>query len=119
MTTAYQVIDLLAASRPQHSSLLLLPGPFESLIGRTRYRWVSDIPLVEMPQSVSVISRDMIDLLNWTSLNESVRYSAGATGEAEKKRLQLILSMMRHQHQISWKQDALNGRIACMSRRFF
>jgi iron complex outermembrane recepter protein len=42
----------------------------------------SDIPLVEMPQSVSVISRDMIDLLNWTSLNESVRYSAGATGEA-------------------------------------
>jgi iron complex outermembrane receptor protein len=42
----------------------------------------SDIPLVEMPQSVSVISRDMIDLLNWTSLNESVRYSAGTTGEA-------------------------------------
>ncbi len=42
----------------------------------------SDIPLVEMPQSVSVISRDMIDLLNWTSLNESMRYSAGATGEA-------------------------------------
>jgi len=42
----------------------------------------SDIPLVEMPQSVSVVSRDMIDLLNWTSLNESVRYSAGATGEA-------------------------------------
>ncbi|MGH8241876.1 MAG: hypothetical protein ACRETY_00845, partial [Steroidobacteraceae bacterium] len=26
----------------------------------------SDIPLVEMPQSVSVVSRDMIDLLNWT-----------------------------------------------------
>lgn len=42
----------------------------------------SDIPLVEMPQSVSVVSRDMIDLLNWTSLNESVRYSAGANGEA-------------------------------------
>jgi iron complex outermembrane receptor protein len=42
----------------------------------------SDIPLVEMPQSVSVVSRDMIDLLNWSSLNESVRYSAGATGEA-------------------------------------
>jgi iron complex outermembrane recepter protein len=42
----------------------------------------SNIPLVEMPQSVSVVSRDMIDLLNWTSLNESVRYAAGATGEA-------------------------------------
>jgi exopolysaccharide biosynthesis polyprenyl glycosylphosphotransferase len=43
-----RLIDLLAASRPDHSSLLLLPGPFESLIGRTRYRWVSDIPLVEV-----------------------------------------------------------------------
>ena len=32
----------------------------------------SDNPLVEMPQSVSVVSRDMIDLLNWTSMNESV-----------------------------------------------
>ena len=32
----------------------------------------SDIPLVETPQSVTVVSRDMIDLLNWTSLNESV-----------------------------------------------
>src|SRR5687767_590666 len=42
----------------------------------------SDIPLVETPQSVTVVSRDMIDLLNWTSLNESVRYAAGATGEA-------------------------------------
>lgn len=42
----------------------------------------SDLPLVETPQSVTVISRDMIDLLNWTSLNESVRYTAGAVGEA-------------------------------------
>jgi iron complex outermembrane receptor protein len=42
----------------------------------------SDIPLVETPQSVTVVSRDMIDLLNWTSLNESVRYAAGTTGEA-------------------------------------
>lgn len=42
----------------------------------------SDLPLVETPQSVTVISRDMIDLLNWTSLNESVRYTAGTTGES-------------------------------------
>lgn len=41
-----------------------------------------DIPLVETSQSVSVISRDMIDLLNWNSLNESMRYVSGATGEA-------------------------------------
>ena len=43
-----RLLDLLAASRPDHTSLLLLPGPFESLIGRMRYRWVSDIPLVEV-----------------------------------------------------------------------
>jgi exopolysaccharide biosynthesis polyprenyl glycosylphosphotransferase len=43
-----RLVDLLAASRPEHTSLLLLPGPFESLIGRMRYRWVSDVPLVEV-----------------------------------------------------------------------
>ena len=43
-----QLIDLLAGARPDHTSVLLLPGPFESLIGRMRYRWVSDIPLIEV-----------------------------------------------------------------------
>jgi iron complex outermembrane receptor protein len=38
----------------------------------------SDAPLIETPQSVTVISRDQIDLLNWTSLQ---RYTAGVTGE--------------------------------------
>lgn len=42
----------------------------------------TDIPLVETPQSVTVISRDMIDLLNMNSLNESMRYVSGGTGEA-------------------------------------
>ena len=28
--------------------VLLLPGPFESLIGRMRYRWVNDLPLIEV-----------------------------------------------------------------------
>ena len=41
-----------------------------------------DIPLVETPQSVSVISRDMMDLLNFNSVNETMRYVSGATGEA-------------------------------------
>lgn len=38
-------------------------------------------PLVEIPQAVTVISRDQIDLLHWTSLQQSVRYTAGAIGE--------------------------------------
>jgi len=43
-----RLIDGLAGTRPDHSSVLLLPGPFESLIGRMRYRWVNDLPLIEV-----------------------------------------------------------------------
>ena len=42
------LVDRLADSRPGHASVLLLPGPFESLIGQMRYRWVHDIPLIEV-----------------------------------------------------------------------
>lgn len=43
-----RLIDALAGARPDHTSVLLLPGPFESLIGRMRYRWVHDLPLIEV-----------------------------------------------------------------------
>ncbi len=43
-----RLLDRLAGSRPAHTNVLLLPGPFESLIGRMRYRWVHDLPLVEV-----------------------------------------------------------------------
>ncbi len=43
-----RLIDGLAGTRPDHTSVLLLPGPFESLIGRMRYRWVNDLPLIEV-----------------------------------------------------------------------
>lgn len=39
-------------------------------------------PLIETPQSVSVISRDQIDLLNFIDVQQAVRYTAGAIGEA-------------------------------------
>lgn len=41
----------------------------------------SNIPLSETPQSVSVVSRDQIDLLNFIDAQQAVRYVAGATGE--------------------------------------
>ena len=41
----------------------------------------TDAPLIETPQSVSVISRDQIDLLGWTSLMQAVRYTSGITAE--------------------------------------
>ena len=43
-----RLIDGLAGSRPDHSNVLLLPGPFESLIGRMRYRSLQDLPLIEV-----------------------------------------------------------------------
>ena len=41
----------------------------------------TDIPLIETPQSVSVITRDQIDLLSFVDTQQAVRYTAGAFGE--------------------------------------
>ena len=43
-----RLVDSLAGTRPDHTNVLLLPDPFESLIGRMRYRWVHDLPLIEV-----------------------------------------------------------------------
>jgi exopolysaccharide biosynthesis polyprenyl glycosylphosphotransferase len=43
-----RLLDRMAGTRPAHTNVLLLPGPFESLIGRMRYRWVHDLPLIEV-----------------------------------------------------------------------
>ena len=40
-----------------------------------------DIPLIQTPQSVSVITRDQIDLLSFVDLQQAVRYTAGVGGE--------------------------------------
>ncbi|MDX2000236.1 MAG: sugar transferase [Thermoanaerobaculia bacterium] len=40
--------DLAANPGRSRGSVLLLPGPFDSLIGRLRYRWVLDLPLIEV-----------------------------------------------------------------------
>ena len=41
----------------------------------------SNIPLIQTPQSISVVTRDQIDLLNFTDAQQAVRYTAGAFGE--------------------------------------
>ena len=41
----------------------------------------TDIPLIQTPQSISVITRDQIDLLNFTDAQQAVRYTAGTFGE--------------------------------------
>ncbi|EJU12336.1 outer membrane receptor (OMR) family protein [Sphingomonas sp. LH128] len=42
----------------------------------------ANIPLIETPQSVSVITRDQIDLLNFVDAQQAVRYTAGVFGES-------------------------------------
>lgn len=41
----------------------------------------SDIALIETPQSVSVITRDQIDLLSFIDAQQAVRYTSGVFGE--------------------------------------
>ncbi|HEX4956191.1 MAG TPA: sugar transferase [Thermoanaerobaculia bacterium] len=43
-----RLLDELSASRSAAGNVLMLPGPIESLIGRMRYRWVEDLPLIEV-----------------------------------------------------------------------
>lgn len=38
-------------------------------------------PIIETPQSVTEITRDQIDVLNWQSTQQAVRYTAGVDGE--------------------------------------
>ncbi|MEO7052823.1 MAG: TonB-dependent siderophore receptor [Rhodanobacter sp.] len=39
------------------------------------------VPLIETPQSITVIPRDQVDLLDWQNLSQVVRYTAGVIGE--------------------------------------
>ena len=44
-----RLVDRLSGiRRPLGASVLVLPGPWESLLGRTHYRWVRDLPLIEV-----------------------------------------------------------------------
>lgn len=40
-----------------------------------------EMPLIQTPQSVTVITRDQIDLINWQNLGQAVRYTSGIVGE--------------------------------------
>ncbi|HXV01655.1 MAG TPA: TonB-dependent receptor plug domain-containing protein, partial [Caulobacteraceae bacterium] len=41
----------------------------------------TNIPLIQTPQSISVITRDQIDLLDFVDAQQAVRYTAGVFGE--------------------------------------
>lgn len=45
------LLDTLAELHPRRPGLLLVPDPFESVVGRMRYRWIHDVPMVEVVRS--------------------------------------------------------------------
>ena len=60
------LLDRLSASSRSRPTLLLLPGPFESLIGAMRYRWINDLPLIEVTRDTDAGFRPLkrvVDLL--------------------------------------------------------
>jgi iron complex outermembrane receptor protein len=83
LAQAEQTEDEAAASASDPQGVLeevVVTAP-EYVSTASRSASKSDRPLVEIPQSVTVISRDQIDLLEWNSLQEATRYTAGAVGE--------------------------------------
>jgi len=40
-----------------------------------------DVPLIETPQAITVVTRDQVDLLNMQNLGQAVRYTSGIIGE--------------------------------------
>lgn len=57
-------------------------GPVDGYVARRSLTGTkTNTPLIEIPQSISVITRDQIDALGADTLNEALRYTPGVTGE--------------------------------------
>ncbi len=58
-------------------------GPVTGLVARRNATATkTDTPIIETPQSVSVVTRDQMDAQNVQSVSEAVRYTAGVLAEA-------------------------------------
>lgn len=58
-------------------------GPVTGLVARRNATATkTDTPIIETPQSVSVVTRDQMDAQNVQSVSEALRYSAGVQAEA-------------------------------------
>jgi len=57
-------------------------GPVDGFVAnRSATGTKTDTPLIETPQSISVITRDQMDVQGVNSLNSALRYTPGATGD--------------------------------------
>ena len=57
-------------------------GPVDGYVARRSLTGTkTNTPLIETPQSISIITRDQLDALDADTLNDALRYTPGATGE--------------------------------------
>jgi len=71
--------DAIKTTRTEHGDIIVVAKHYVPEGAQTANK--SNIPLIQTPQSISVITRDQIDLLNFTDAQQAVRYTAGAFGE--------------------------------------
>lgn len=63
-----------------HSDVLeeiVITGRYVPIVSRAGTKM--DTPLLETPQSISVITREQVELLRWQNIEESLRYTSGVT----------------------------------------
>jgi iron complex outermembrane recepter protein len=77
------------SSTPNHTTRTTVDGADMIIVTAPHYvpegahtATKTNIPLIETPQSISVITRDQIDLLNFIDAQQAVRYTAGVFGES-------------------------------------
>jgi iron complex outermembrane receptor protein len=71
--------DALQTTRTAEGDIIVVARHFVPEGSETANK--TNIPLIQTPQSISVITRDQIDLLNFIDAQQAVRYTAGAFGE--------------------------------------
>ena len=77
--TDQSVGEALQTTRTQEGEIVVLARHYVPEGAETATK--SNIPLIQTPQSISVITRDQIDLLNFIDAQQAVRYTSGAFGE--------------------------------------
>jgi iron complex outermembrane receptor protein len=77
--TADQTNSSIKAVRTQDGDIIVTAKHYVPEGAMTANK--TNIPLIETPQSISVITRDQIDLLDFIDAQQAVRYTAGAYGE--------------------------------------
>jgi len=74
-----QAAESLKTTRTQNGDIVIVARHYVPQGAETATK--TDIPLIQTPQSISVITRDQIDLLHFIDAQQAVRYTAGAFGE--------------------------------------